>query len=459
MARLLLSAAHKSSGKTTVALGLCRALHNGGVAVQPFKKGPDYIDPLWLGAAAGCPCYNLDFQTQSRDEILTCFGHRAATADISIIEGNKGLHDGMELDGSNSNAALAKLTQTPVVLVIDTQGMTRGVAPLVLGFQKFDAAVPFAGVILNKVGGSRHESKLRAAIEHYTDLPVLGAIQRDPALHIRERHLGLVPSNETSEASNLIERIAAIVARQLDLDTIRRIAGDAPLPNYTPPMPLAPDYVGLTIGIVRDAAFGFYYEDDLEAFAQYGANIVYIDALHDTTLPDIDGLFIGGGFPETHMRALERNHALRSAIAGAIENNLPVYAECGGLMYLTRRIIWNQDTAEMVGAIPAETHMQERPVGRGYVQLQETADHPWPGDSGGHDYLKGHEFHYSRLTGLPENSRFGYTLSRGTGIQDQMDGILYKNVMGTYAHQRHVAANPWVRRFLAYTLTCRKQAA
>ena len=458
MARLLLSAAHKSSGKTTVALGLCRALQNSGATVQPFKKGPDYIDPLWLGSAADRPCYNLDFQTQSHDEILSCFGEQAASADISIIEGNKGLHDGMELDGSNSNAALARLTQTPVVLVIDTQGMTRGVAPLVLGFQQFDKAVPFAGVILNKVGGSRHESKLRSAIEHYTDLPVLGAVQRDPSLHIRERHLGLVPSNEASQADAQIEHIAAAMSQQLDLAAIRQIAADAPLPDHNPRHRLAPDFAGLTIGIIRDAAFGFYYADDLEAFRQSGANIIYIDALHDPALPEIDGLFIGGGFPETHMQALERNRSLRRAIADAIERNLPVYAECGGLMYLSRRIAWKDDKADMVGAIPADTLMQERPVGRGYVQLHETGDHPWPRTPGNGSELNAHEFHYSRLEGLPENSRFAYTLSRGTGIQERMDGILHRNVLGTYAHQRHVAANPWVSRFLAYVQMCREQA-
>ena len=195
MPRLLISAAHKSSGKTTVSLGLCAALATRGLAVQPFKKGPDYIDPMWLGRAAGRPCYNLDFHCMAHAEILGSVGHHAGNADIALIEGNKGLYDGLDLDGSNSNAALARLTQTPVVLVLDARGMTRGIAPLILGNQAFDPEVNIAGVILNQLGGSRHEAKLRAVIEHYTDVPVIGGVHRDRALEIVERHLGLIPSN------------------------------------------------------------------------------------------------------------------------------------------------------------------------------------------------------------------------------------------------------------------------
>ena len=191
MSRLLISAAHKSSGKTTVSLGLCAALAERGLAVQPFKKGPDYIDPMWLGKAAGRPCYNLDFYCMSHAEILTTVGHYSASANIALIEGNKGLYDGLDLDGSNSNAALARLTRTPVILVLDARGMTRGIAPLILGYQAFDPEVHIAGVILNQLGGSRHEAKLRAVIEHYTDIPVIGGVHRDKSMEIAERHLGL----------------------------------------------------------------------------------------------------------------------------------------------------------------------------------------------------------------------------------------------------------------------------
>ncbi|HEX5635825.1 MAG TPA: AAA family ATPase, partial [Gammaproteobacteria bacterium] len=198
--RILISAAHKSSGKTTISIGLCAALHERGLRVQPFKKGPDYIDPMWLGRAAGRPCHNLDFYTMQRDEITSLLVQQSATADITIIEGNKGLYDGLDLDGSNSNAALANLVQAPVVLVLDARGMTRGIAPLILGYQAFDKNIRIAGVILNQLGGSRHEKKLRSVIEHYTDVQVVGAVYHNDALSIEERHLGLMPSNEDDSA-------------------------------------------------------------------------------------------------------------------------------------------------------------------------------------------------------------------------------------------------------------------
>src|SRR5512143_2338873 len=207
MPRVFISAAHKSSGKTTLTLGLCAALHARGHVVQPFKKGPDYIDPLWLGMAAQRPCYNLDVHMMRVAEIEQQFARGAATAGISLIEGNKGLYDGLDLDGSNSNAALAKLLDAPVVLVIDARGMTRGVAPLILGYQAFDPHVRIAGVILNNVGGTRHEAKLRMVIEHYTDLRIVGAVHSDPGIAIAERHIGLTPSNE---ADDVVQRIAGV---------------------------------------------------------------------------------------------------------------------------------------------------------------------------------------------------------------------------------------------------------
>ena len=299
MTRLLISAAHKSSGKTTLSIGLCRALADRGLTVQPFKKGPDYIDPMWLGDAAGRPCYNLDFQTQTPEEIRNLVACRAMDAGLSLIEGNKGLYDGMALDGSNSNAALAKLLAAPVVLVIDTRGITRGVAPLLLGYQHFDPAVRIRGVILNQVGGARHEAKLRESVEHYTDIPVLGAVRRNGALVIDERHLGLIPENEESAAGRLIATIAEAIAGQVDLDRLLAVARDTgPLGDCRPePVPQAGERV--RIAIARDRAFGFYYPDDLEALEAAGAELLPFDALADARLPDCDGLFFVGGFPET----------------------------------------------------------------------------------------------------------------------------------------------------------------
>ena len=457
MAQLLVSAAHKSSGKTTVSVGLCAALHGCGVQVQPFKKGPDYIDPLWLGRAAGRPCHNLDFHTQSPDEIRATFARYAAGADLAVIEANKGLHDGMDLAGEDSNAALARLLQAPVVLVIDTRGMTRGVAPLVLGFAAFDPRVRIGGVILNQVGGSRHEGKLRAVLERYTDIPVLGALRRDPALHIDERHLGLIPSNEHADTARHIDLIRRRVMDQVDLDAVRSLAASAPAivpPHVEPPAAGAGEPV--RIGVLRDAAFGFYYAGDLDAFAACGAELVFIDSLHDARLPPVDGLFLGGGFPETHMEALAANRALMADIRRAIEAGLPAYAECGGLMYLARSLRWGDRRCEMAGVIPGDVVMGERPQGRGYTVLEETGHLPWPRLDAPEGPVHAHEFHYSRIENLAPDATFAWRVLRGAGVDGRHDGIVYRNLVAGYAHLRHTRQCPWVRRFTGFVRALRR---
>lgn len=450
MGHVLISAAHKSSGKTTVTLGLCAALRRRGLRVQAFKKGPDYIDPMWLANASGRSCHNLDFYTMERDEILSEFSRRMHDADIGLIEGNKGLYDGLDLDGSNSNAALAALVGAPVVLVLDARGMTRGIAPLVLGYQAFDRGINIAGVILNKVGGKRHEAKLRAILEHYTDVTVLGAVHADSGLEIDERHLGLVPSNESSRAAERIRHIADAIAGQVDLDQLQRIAATAtmrPLPAPTPPPQFPrPD---VRIGVARDSAFGFYYPGDLEALRAAGAELVEFNTLRDTELPAVDGLFIGGGFPETHMHQLESNTALRTHIRQAIEAGMPAYAECGGLMYLARSISWRDERCEMVGAVPADVVMHEKPQGRGYIRIRETRAGLWPVGAG-QTVINGHEFHYSSLENLDAGLTYAYEVVRGTGIDGRHDGIVYKRLQANYAHLRDVEANHWATRFVEF---------
>ena len=449
--RLYISAAHKSSGKTTVSIGLCAAYTSAGKIVQAFKKGPDYIDPHWLGRATGRNCYNLDFYTMGRDEILRCLTQRSQDADLSLIEGNKGLYDGLDLDGSNSNAALAALSQTPVVLVLDARGMTRGIAPLILGYQAFDPSVNIAGVILNQLGGLRHEAKLRSVIEHYTDVRVVGAIHRNPQFDIDERHLGLVPSHEDPYADNKIALLADSVRQQVDMQALLELgtrAGALPSPaGSLPDRPETLPTADIRVGIIKSSAFGFYYPDDLEAFAHAGAELVSINAETETCLPAIDGLFIGGGFPETHLHSLQANASMRDSIRQAIEGGLPTYAECGGLMYLSRSIAWQAQHAAMVGLIDADVVMEPRPQGRGYVQLETTAAHPWAPAG---DAISAHEFHYSRFKQPPENAKFAFRVKRGTGIDGANDGYLYKNLLACYAHQRHTEANPWVSRFVNF---------
>jgi cobyrinic acid a,c-diamide synthase len=454
VSRLFISAARKSSGKTSITIGLCAALHARGLTVQPYKKGPDYIDPHWLAKAAGNSCYNLDFYTMERNEIVELFQKHSTDADISIIEGNKGLYDGLDLEGSNSNAALAKLLDTPVVLVLDARGMTRGVAPLILGYQAFDRDIKIKGVILNNLGGYRHEDKLRKVIEHYTDVHVTGAVHYNPELDIEERHLGLVPSHEDTSCLNKIKALRGSIEEQVDLDALLKIAHAHVAEKQITAIPqIETRQADVNIGIVENAAFGFYYPDDLDAFKQAGANLIRIDNLADTTLPRLDGLFIGGGFPETHMSALENNEDFRRQLAQAIDKGLPVYAECGGLMYLARSIEWQEEKHDMVGAIPADIVMEIKPQGRGYVQLRETDDGIWP--STNTQTIAAHEFHYSRFINLPKNARFAYRVLRGTGIDGQHDGYIRNNMLACYTHQRNTGNNNWVVRFVEFVRQCK----
>ncbi|MGD9264501.1 MAG: cobyrinate a,c-diamide synthase [Lysobacterales bacterium] len=458
MAHLYIAAAHKSSGKTSVSIGLTAALSRSGMAVQTFKKGPDYIDPLWLERASGRPCFNLDFFTQSHEEIRATFAAERTGADVCLIEGNKGLYDGLDTGGADSNAALAKLLAAPVVLVIDTTGTTRGIAPLVRGYLDFDADVNIAGVVLNKVGGSRHEGKLRAALERYTDAGVLGAIGRDTALEIPERHLGLVPANEASgegAADAVIARLADAVAAGVDLERIVAVAAagaDAPAMTSTAPAYPAPD---VRIAIARDAAFGFYYADDLDAFARAGAELVPFNALRDPKLPEADGLLIGGGFPETQLDALAANTSLLTDIRGKLASGMPAYAECGGLMYLSRSINWKGVARGMVGLVPADVVVEERPQGRGYMRLEETAAHPWPAAPNAEPGVTpAHEFHHARLLNMEPGATFAYRVLRGTGIDGRHDALVINNLVAGFAHHRNTKRNPWIGRFVGYVRGC-----
>lgn len=458
MAHVYIAAAHKSSGKTTISIGLCRELNRLGCPVQPFKKGPDYIDPLWLGQAAGRDCLNLDYNTMDEEEIRDGFSRTLAATDLGWIEGNVGLFDSVDLQGHHSNAEMAKLLAAPVILVLDAQGMSRGVAPLLLGYQAFDPDVNIAGVIFNRVGGSRHEANLRRVAEHFTDLAVLGAVHRDSALHIDERHLGLMPSNEATRSEARIECIRSLVAGQVDVSGLLAIADSAPLP--------APSCRGggsgrtgasagsVRIAIARDEAFGFYYPDDLLALRAAGAELIEFSPVADPELPSADAVFIGGGFPEYRMRELTANHLMRESIRDFIESGGPVYAECGGLMYLSRGLRWGNDYSPMCGVLNADVAMHERPRGRGYIRLRETEAFPWPSMSGVPAEIRAHEFHHSAVIDPDPGWVYGYEVLRGSGVDGRHDAIVYKNLMAGYAHLRHVGGVAWTDRFLARVRQC-----
>ena len=432
-----------------VSIGLCAALRQRGHVVQPFKKGPDYIDPMWLSLASGRACRNLDLYLMERDDVAATFVQH--NAEINLVEGNKGLYDGLALDGSNSNAALAKLLDLPVFLVIDARGMTRGIAPLILGYQAFDRDIHVAGVILNNLGGSRHEAKLRSVIEHYTDVPVIGAIHHDAQLSIIERHLGLMPSNESEAASAKIKQIGEVIESRVDLDRLLALSQKEPLNAPCKAKVRAlPCGNKIKIGVARDRAFGFYYADDLDALEAAGAEIVPFDTLGDVQLPDVDALYIGGGFPEVFAAELENNTAMRSQISLAIAGGMPAYAECGGLMYLSRSIAYQGRSYEMVGAIPGDVQMHDKPVGRGYVHLAESPSHPWPRPTAMAKQIRAHEFHYSSLENLPPDSQFAYHVARGHGINGQQDGYILNNLLASYTHLRTIGSCYWAARFVAF---------
>ena len=459
MNRILISALHKSSGKTTVSIGLSAALKARGVMVQPFKKGPDYIDPMWLGKASGRDCINLDFHTMGHGEIVEAFTRRAQGADLSLVEGNKGLFDGVDVEGSDSNAALAATLQTPVVLVVDTRGMTRGIAPVIQGYQSFGQGLTFAGIILNHVGGPRHEGKLRAALERYTDVPVIGALGRYPQLEIKERHLGLTPANEASKAEGIIAEIAKVMEQNVDVGHFKEAAEAAPLftASSAVPSPIVHKPSSVKIGITRDSAFGFYYPDDLQALENAGATLVSINTMRDQKLPEIDGLFIGGGFPETHAKTLAANRHLRGEIKTAIEKGLPTYAECGGLMYLSQSLTWKGETHQMVGAVPGNMVMHVKPVGRGYVKLEETGKSPWGSIGDGKTPLAVHEFHYASMEDLPPNLDFAFKVKRGHGINGENDGLILGNLIAGFSHHRQVLGNRWAERFVDFVQANKQQ--
>ena len=449
MGGVFISALHKSSGKTSISIGIAASLKARGLTVQTYKKGPDYIDAMWLTLAGGRPCRNLDYHTMSPALIRNYYREHADYSNMNLVEGNKGLFDGVDVAGTDSNAALAKLLDLSVVLVIDTRGMTRGIAPVIQGYIAFDHDIRIAGIILNQVGGVRHESKLRAALEYYTDVRVIGAVGRHSEMAIAERHLGLVPANEAAEAETIVEQARRALEEGVDVASLEGIA----CVTEKPPIPLEPRMSFLRpkirIAVAQDAAFGFYYPDDLEAMRSGGAEIVPFDTLRDNKLPECDGLFIGGGFPETQAAKLSANMSLRQNIREAIGHGLPTYAECGGLMYLSNSINWRGEMFPMIGVIPGDVVMQSKPVGRGYVRLKHTGLLPWPGIEKNLD-IAAHEFHYGALKNLPDNSEFAYNVTRGYGIDGYHDGLIIGNTLSTFSHHRNIGGNNWVEHFLSF---------
>lgn len=449
MPRLMISAPSKSSGKTTVSLGMLRYFTSRGVPVCSFKKGPDYIDPMWHRLASGGECRNLDPWMMGEEgcrEVFACQGEPAGT--LRLIEGNHGLHDGMSPDGSDSSAGLAALLGAPVLLVLDASGMNRGGAAQVLGLQMMPPRADVAGVVLNRVKGPRHADKLAKAIETYCGVPVLGRIPNDAHLQIPERYLGLATVDETRGADAFISRAEDAVSRFCDMDAISNLF------HQVAPMPARGFSVhsaaaSVRIGIMRNEAFSFYYPDNLEALERSGAQLVMIDPFRDNLPPGIDGLYIGGGFPELFIEQLAANRRLLRSLRDAVEDGMPVYAECGGLIYLSDTVEHRGMEARLAGLLPYRVDMSSRPVGHGYLELESSRNSPWFGHG---EAVRAHEFHYARTSVVPGSQPeldFQFYVRRGYGIDGNHDGVLYRRLFASFAHLHASACPAWAKRFVS----------
>ncbi|MEW6624328.1 MAG: cobyrinate a,c-diamide synthase [Bacillota bacterium] len=446
--RLVISAPQGRSGKTTITLGLLSVLTRMGLKVQPFKKGPDYIDPSWHTKVTTRACRNLDCYMMEESVLKRSFIMSSQNCHISIIEGAMGLYDGLDLEGSGSTAQIAKILKAPVVLVVDTRRMTRSVAAMIMGFRNFDKEVNIVGVILNHVARARHEKMLRAAIAKYCDIPVIGCMPKDKEFIIPDRHLGLIPAAENEKYHTALDRIGRAVEENLDLQLLLKIAQNAaPLLEELDDIQLSVPEKKVKIGVINDRVFTFYYPENIEALEEKGAELVYINSLVDPHLPDIDGLYIGGGFPEVFARELEANQSLRKDIKNKAEKGLPIYAECGGLMYLANRILTMEGGYAMVGIFPFDIKMEDNPQGHGYTKSKVVGHNPYFQKD---ILVKGHEFHNSKICGLDiGNYSFAFKVERGYGINGTADGLVYKNVLASYNHLHALSVPEWAEGFVA----------
>ena len=454
---VVVAALRGGSGKTIFSVGIIAALRSLGRSVAPFKKGPDYIDAGWLALAAGRPCYNLDSFLIDQDTLLHSYLTHSRNVDFALIEGNRGLYDCINTEGKTSTAELAKLLGLPVILCIDATKTTRTMAAVVGGIKAFDPDVHIGGIVLNRVAGARHQGILTRSIEEYTGIPVVGAVPKLRKQRFPERHMGLVPTPEHGWANDAMDAIRDVAQQHLDLERIQEMAAAAtPIENQpqadTQPISLSAADAP-TIGILRDAAFQFYYTENLEALEAAGARLVFTSPLKDKTIPAVDAMYIGGGFPETNAQELEANAGFRNQLKAMAEGGLPIYAECGGLMYLGERLVLPEGEFEMAGVLPAVFGFSRRPQGHGYTIVKVTRPNPYYPVGA---ILLGHEFHYSSVqtwNGKPENLAFA--IERGTGFLNGLDGVCTNNVLATYTHIHALGTPQWATALIDNALAFR----
>ncbi len=459
--RIMIAGTHSGVGKTTITTAIMAALAKKGFNVQPYKVGPDYIDPTYHTVATAKRSRNLDTWMLGEETVYRLFTGSAAASDIAVIEGVMGLFDGSSATGDEgSSARVAKLLKCPVLLIVDVKSMARSAAALVSGFVNFDPEVKIAGVILNRIGSERHLRLVKEAVETYCSIPVVGFIKKNAKLELPSRHLGLVPTVEGGALPDTVAALADEVGDGIDLDILLKIAELAeimpstwPVADTGAPHPGSGEYRnnGTTdrarIGIAWDEAFSFYYQDGLEALKEQGAELVRFSPLHDNGLPPgLDGIYIGGGFPEIFIGELAANSGIKTDIITAGNAGMPIFAECGGLMYLTRAIVdFDGREYPMVGLVPGTCRMEKSLVGMGYIEAESLTDNVIASTG---KKAKGHEFHYSRI--IPDGPEFQYAfrLTRNRYRETILDGYANQNILASYAHL-HFASDPGLaRRFV-----------
>lgn len=446
--RIVLAGVSSGVGKTTIVTGLTALLHAMGLSVQPFKVGPDYIDPGFHAKAAGRDSYNLDTWLVPEDRLVSTFLALAGGADVSVIEGVMGLYDGGD-NGISSTAQIAKFLRAPVILVINCQSIGTSAAAIALGYKNYDPELNIAGVILNKLGSDKHEMMIREAMAEI-GIPVLGAYHRDAGLETPERHLGLTPVTEI-ETSLLLSKMKEDAKKFLDIDSILHIARSAEeLTMQEEKETLSLHHV--RIGVAQDAAFTFYYPTSLNALSRRGAELVPFSPMTDSGLPEVDGLIFGGGFPEMFLAELSGNAAMKAAIRRAADKGMPIYAECGGLMYLCRQIVgFENETYDMAGLVPAVCRMQKKLQRVGYVTAKPIRKSvaACPGDT-----LRGHEFHFSILESDISDFPWAYDLQGTRQSESHKEGYAKENVLASYFHMNFdgnpIAADRFISACAAY---------
>lgn len=432
--RVILAGTHSGVGKTTITAGIMLALRKRGFTVQPFKTGPDYIDPTYHTQICGNICRNLDTWLLDRDVILELFQRQAKKADVSIIEGVMGLYDGLKDNETGSTAHLAKILAAGVILIVDARSISRSAAACVLGYEKFDPRVNIQGVILNNIAGSVHYHSIKSAVEAKTKIPVLGFLPEDSCLRLPERHLGLIPAEEKKILADFKKKLLSLVEKNIDVGKIIRIIRQAKkIPQVKKNLFNGrPVHSKVTIAVARDQAFNFYYQDNLDILKHLGAKLVEFSPLRDKKLPsDIESIYIGGGFPELFASELSKNTTLRKDIYQRARDGMPVYAECGGLMYLVKSLVDFKNKAfPMVGIFNVVVCMDKRRRALGYVNIKTLQDNIISNKT---DTNKAHMFHWSYIDNKKKAVAYCYQVTKDKG-KVSYDGLIRENILASYTH-------------------------